>query len=95
MSGSNYDSRRRFPIKDVFDQLSEFIKNTRHEFWTDEISILDDALFDLNRVHGPKQLTDLYLLALATKNKGRLVTLDQGIPLSAVKNAKSVNLVVL
>ena len=95
MSGSGYDSRRRFPIGDVFEQLSEFIENTRHEFWTAEISILDDFLFNLDRIHGPKQLTYIYLLAMATGFKGQLVTFDQSIPISAVKNAKAENLVVL
>jgi uncharacterized protein len=37
-------------------------------------------------------LTDLYLLALAAKHHGRLVTFDQGIPLSAISNAKTANL---
>ena len=80
---------------DVFEQLSEFVENTRHQFWTAEISILDEILFNLDRIHGPKQLTDIYLLAIATGFKGQLVTFDQSIPLSAVKNAKAENLVVL
>ena len=61
----------------------------------DEVSLCDAALFDPVRVLTPKHLTDLYLLTLATKKGGRLVTFDQGIPEGAVKNATSTNLVVL
>ncbi|MEO7241678.1 MAG: hypothetical protein ABIW85_02105 [Variovorax sp.] len=36
-------------------------------------------------MQGHNQITDLYLLALAVKNAGRLVSLDQAIALSSVK----------
>ena len=41
----------------------------------------------INREHvlGPKQLTDIYLLALAVKHDGRLVTFDRAIPIAAVR----------
>jgi len=95
MSNPNYRQNIRFAPSEIISSLNEFIRKSEHQFWNDEISILDDSLFDFDRIHGPKQLTDLYLLALATKNKGRLVTFDQGIPLSVVKSAKAENLVVL
>jgi len=66
-----------------------------HQFWTDDISLLDVAIFDHSRVLGPRQITDIYLLALATKNGGRFVTLDRGVPLSAARSAKAENLVIL
>jgi hypothetical protein len=42
-----------------------------------------------------RHITDAYLLALAVKNRGRSVTLDPGIPLSAVQGAQASRLVVL
>lgn len=42
-----------------------------------------------------RHITDAYLLALAVKNHGRFVTLDQGIPLAAVQGAQARHLVVL
>jgi hypothetical protein len=44
---------------------------------------------------GPKQLTDIYLLALAVKNSGRLVTFDRAIPVAAVRSAEPQHLVVI
>ncbi len=58
-----------------------------HEFWPDDVSLLDARCFDHGRVHGHRQLTDLYLLALAVARGGRLVTFDAQIPLSAVRGA--------
>jgi hypothetical protein len=46
-------------------------------------------------MHSPRQLTDLYLLALAVKNGGRFVTFDLRIPSSVVAGAQDENLVVL
>jgi uncharacterized protein len=37
---------------------------------------------------GPNQITDVYLLALAVKNDGRLATLDRSIPIAAVRGAE-------
>jgi toxin-antitoxin system PIN domain toxin len=66
-----------------------------HEFWPDDISITDDVLFDPAYILGPNQVTDVYLLGLAVKNGGRLVTFDRGLPLKAVRGAEARHLVVL
>lgn len=66
-----------------------------HEFWECDISVLDPQLFDRKRLHGPRQITDAYLLALAVRRSGRFVTFDDGVPLSAVRGATPAHLVVL
>jgi hypothetical protein len=66
-----------------------------HQLWSDDISILDGARFHHPHMHGPRQLTDLYLLGLAVKNAGRFVTFEARIPLSAVHGAKAKHLVTL
>lgn len=66
-----------------------------HEFWSDDISIADVNLFDRTRILGPKQITGVYLLALAVKNGGRFVTFDRSVPLAAVRGAKPQHLVVI
>ncbi len=43
-----------------------------HTFWPDDLEPLA-----LGNLSGPQQLTDRYLLALAGKHAGRLVTFDQ------------------
>jgi predicted nucleic acid-binding protein len=44
---------------------------------------------------GPRQLTDIYLLALAVHRGGRLVTMDARISRVAVVGARPEHLVVL
>ena len=58
-----------------------------HQFFPDDVSLLDGALVDVRRLSGHRQLTDVYLLALAVAHDARLVTLDTGIPLGAVPGA--------
>ena len=66
-----------------------------HAFWADDISLADPEVFDHGRILGPNQITDVYLLALAMKHGGRLVTLDQSIPASAVRGAQERHLVIM
>jgi toxin-antitoxin system PIN domain toxin len=66
-----------------------------HEFWSCDGSLLDGRRIDRTRVHGPRQVTDVYLLALAVARGGRFVTFDRGIPRSAVIGAGDEHLVVL
>jgi hypothetical protein len=66
-----------------------------HQFWHDDVSLLDDTLIDARRVHSPAQVKDVYLLALAVRNRGRLVTFDQSIARGAVHGATPAHIVVL
>lgn len=42
-----------------------------HEFWLCDIRLLNAGIIDQSRVHGPRQVTDAYLLALAIAHDGR------------------------
>lgn len=94
-SGSSYSPQIRFAPVEASKILGAFVDSNDHEFWTDSISIRDESIFSLDLVVGPRQLTDLYLLALAVKNMGRLVTFDRRIPTSAVIGATDENIVIL
>lgn len=83
------------PVRAIVARLAEWTANAAHEFWPDAISLLDAGLVDSTRVHGPRQLTDVYLLALAVHNRGRLVTFDRAIPLEAVPGAQKKHLLLL
>jgi toxin-antitoxin system PIN domain toxin len=83
------------PVPAVIEHLAVACHQDIHEFWSDEVSLLDSAVVDSTRIHGPRQLTDIYLLALAVKRGGRLVTFDTGIPLAAVRKATTQNLLIL
>ena len=80
---------------DALGVLRAQIAGPNHEFWPDDISIADDSLFDHAHILGPNQITDVYLLALAVKNGGRLVTFDRGLPIKSVRGAEARHLVVL
>jgi uncharacterized protein len=83
------------PIQAVMKHLADACQDNVHEFWPDEVSVLDSDVIDSTRVHGPKQVTDIYLLALAVEHGGRFVTFDSGVPLTAVRKATKRNLLVL
>jgi uncharacterized protein len=55
--------------------------------------LLEDSVFIAERIHGSQQITDLYLLALAVRHKGRLATFDKSITMTAVSAAKPANLI--
>jgi toxin-antitoxin system PIN domain toxin len=83
------------PPAEAIGRLELATRAEQHEFWPCDLSLLDAALIDSARVHGPRQVTDVYLLALAVAEGGRFVTFDRTIPLSAVIGASSEKLVVL
>jgi uncharacterized protein len=93
MSQSGYKN----PITTTFaiDLLVEQVSETGHAFWPDDISLCDGTLFNPSCILGPNQITDVYLLALAVKNGGRLVTFDRAVPLAAVRGAETRHLVML
>ena len=83
------------PVAVLAERLREATADRSHTFFADAVSLLDDAIIDSARIHGPRQITDTYLLALAVANGAQFVTFDQGIAVSAVRRAKSNNLLVL
>ena len=86
------DPGRRTTVEDAIQRLRRFRESGDHTYWADSVSICDDGLLDLRHVRGHRQLTDVYLLALATKHQGRLVTFDRSIRHEAVKGALKSNL---
>jgi uncharacterized protein len=95
MSHSNYSQKARFTPADLIQRLRQFAANSNHHFWPDDISLRDPQRFDSAKIVGSSQITDLYLLALATKNRAALATFDQGISLSPVPEATPRNLIAL
>jgi toxin-antitoxin system PIN domain toxin len=79
----------------LVERLRQFKRSGHHQFWTDTVSLDDDTLFDVQRVRGFSQVTDVYLLGLATHHVGRLVTFDRSIPLAAVRGATAGTLAVI
>jgi uncharacterized protein len=85
--------RNVLPVTAVMERLGEASASPFHEFWPDDISLLDSTIADVTRVHGPRQITDVYLLALAVRRGGRFVTFDESVFIEAVRGAAKKHLV--
>lgn len=79
----------------ALDLLDRFCRSGGHQFWPDAVSWLEKSRFALDQARGHRQLTDVYLLGLATKMNGTLTTFDRTIPLGAVKGATRAHLSVI
>jgi hypothetical protein len=92
-------SQPRYPSPvrpaEAMRRLADATATEHHRYWTCSVSLLDAQLVDRSRIHGPRQVTDAYLLALAVANKGRFVTFDHAVPLTAVRGAKAAHLTVI
>ena len=73
------------PAPLVAERLSEATATIHHRFWADNVSLLETSTVDWERIIGPKQITDVYLLALAVEHQGRFVTFDARIAPDAVR----------
>jgi hypothetical protein len=78
---------------EIARRLASFRKSGHHVFWPDDVSVCDSGLFSLTVGH--RQLTDVYLLALAVRRGGRLATFDRSIPVKAVRGARADHLAVI
>lgn len=75
-------------------RLQRATDGAHHQFLPCDVSVLDEAI-RAERIHGSKQVTDVYLLALALAHHCRFVTFDRTVPLSAVAGASAEHLLTL
>jgi toxin-antitoxin system PIN domain toxin len=97
LSDPGYSKKYETPSPTAFqvlNSLRQFRASGHHVFWPDDVS-LGELSLDTTRHFGFRQITDIYLLALAVKNGGRLVTFDKSIPLPLLKGAARDHLEVL
>ena len=92
MSSPAYSREIRVSPGDIAVHLRSACAQLDHEFWVDDISLRDNQRFDFSRLHGHRQITDAYLLALAVEHDGCFVTLDSAVSLSSVRGAAEKNL---
>lgn len=92
-------SQPRYPSPvsalEAIERLRRATRTEHHEFWPCSISLLEEDRVNAGHVHGPRQVTDVYLLALAVERGGRFVTFDRSLPLSAVPGARPEHLMAL
>src|SRR5690606_36753868 len=72
------------PVGAIMERLGEAIATVQHESCPDDVSLLDSRIADRTRIHGPREVTDLCLLALAVRHGGCFVSFDSSIPRTAI-----------
>ncbi|MCH8474034.1 MAG: hypothetical protein LAT55_02275 [Opitutales bacterium] len=92
LSHPNYSKKIRLTPSEVMRRLMGFISKQNHRLVADTISLTDPARIDPDLILGSKQITDIYLLALAIENGVRLATFDASINFKAVKGATEADL---
>jgi toxin-antitoxin system PIN domain toxin len=55
-----------------------------HEFWSDDVTLFDRKRIHTERLLDSAQVTDSYLLALASAHAGKLATFDRRLMIDAV-----------
>lgn len=70
----------------IAELLSRLCDLPGHEFWRDDISLLDTARIHHSRLLNHAQVTDSYLLALARAHDGKLATFDRRLVVAAVRD---------
>ena len=87
MSLARYPSGRRAP-EEIIERL-QTLKTAHHEshqFWLDDVSLTDEALFRTEYITGSPHVTDAYLLGLAARHGAKLVSFDRTLPWQAILN---------
>jgi uncharacterized protein len=74
-------------LEAIVERLRMFRASGHHHFWDEAVSITDLEAVRPSYVRGHRQVTDIYLLALAVRMGGRLATFDRSVPVSAVVGA--------
>jgi toxin-antitoxin system PIN domain toxin len=82
-------------IPAVLERLVKFMASGDHHFWADTVSLSDRSVFRPALIRGHRQVSDIYLLGLAYKNRGRLATFDRSISWTAVVGASAKHLEVV
>lgn len=73
---------------EVAERLLELSDTPDHHFWPDDVSLTDSSLFRWQLIGGHQKISDVYLLGLAVRHHGRLVTFDRSVPMKAVHGAE-------
>ncbi len=95
LSHPNYSTSLRVAPAEMIRRLGIFCGTGDHCFWPDSVTLRDTDLFVGNKILGPKQISDVYLLGLAVNRNGRLVTFDEGVGIGTVRGARNEHLVVI
>jgi toxin-antitoxin system PIN domain toxin len=79
----------------VLERLTVFRQSGGHAFWAADLWLGEPRLLAPGASLSHRNVTDVYLLALAVRRDARLATFDRGIPLAAVEGASPRHLVLV
>lgn len=82
LSNAAYSGVHETPAA-IARRLGTLCTSGQHVFWPDEVSLRDRRIFT-SGAFTHRQVTDVYLLGLATAKRGRLATFDRRIPVGTV-----------
>lgn len=88
LSQTAYPSGQRSPaeVVQVLTEVKRAFANT-YEFWPDDVSITDTTIFNATLIAGTRQVTDVYLLGLASRRGGSIVSFDRSLAWQGVRGA--------
>lgn len=93
MAHSTYPNRRA--VVQVVESLSAATQTPYHQFWPDDVETVSATDLDWRLLLTSKHLTDVYLLAIATRRNARFVSFDRQIPATVVSSSATKNLLVI
>ena len=85
LSQPTYPSGKRTPTEVI--QVLAGLKNafrSSYEFWSDDLSLIDDDAILPPFIATSRQVTDVYLLGLALKREAKLVSFDRSLAWQAL-----------
>lgn len=83
------------PAGSIAARLAEATSTSWHQFYPDDISLLDGESVHWDSILGSRQVTDCYLLALAVRHDCRFVSFDRRVDRRAVPGSGSRHLVII
>ena len=88
------DNNLRVPVApgQIAARLKKATEHQSHQFVSDDLSLLTSGVVNFDFIHGHRQITDIYLLALAREHQMVLASFDSSIVVSAVVGARAEHL---
>ncbi len=86
LSQAAYPSGQRTPAEviQVLNALKTAFRSS-YQFWPDDVSIADESVFESALIAGTRQVTDVYLLGLAARHDGAMISFDRSLSWQAVR----------
>lgn len=84
-----------FQLTEVVNRIREACATRYHKYLPLDVSILDAELIDHTRLLQAKQITDIYLLALACAHNCHFVSFDKSIAWQCVRGATAESIVII